>query len=882
MKKNTLKLLCIFLFFSFSALAQLEASHWFFGVNAGLNFNTGIPISIDPGQVNTLEGCSTISDANGSLLFYTDGVTVWNRMHEIMANGTNLAGSLSSTQSCIIVPNPGSETIYYIFTTDVVDAYAQNGNGNSNGFNYSVVDMSQVGGLGAVVTKNVNLLPNTSEKVTAALSADGNFWVITHRNNQFFSFKVTPMGVTTIPVVSNTPLSIADYRNIRGNIKVSPDSRKLAIAHTLFEPDQAGSLYLYDFDANTGLVSNGTFLADDLVFYGVEFSSNSTRLYASGKFISDTSLENIQLQQYDVTASTVSSTKYIVHNYFQGQIVPSLAGSLQLGLDKRIYHALPGSKISTINTPNLLGAACDFDFESVDLGLNFARFGLPASVQSYYESIATIENFCFGEQTTFTVNSLNTIIGIDWNFGDPASGSLNTSNEISTAHTFSSVGTYTVTATVTFSNAPAQTFTEIVVVQESPTIAPLFVLEQCDADDNSNDGLSIFNLQEAITVIEEDNGNSNIEVSFFESLSDAQANQNTLASYFYANSTNNQILYARVFSYVDCYTITQIQLNVNSGTNLGVYDTIEVCEINGINISISQVEDTLEADFPGAMIGVFNTRNDALLQDNQLTDTTPINVDLINELFFRVSYANECAFIGSVAITIVGQPEIEDQQAFLCRDENASVELSFEETFTSYVWSTNETTPSITVTETGIYSVIVTNSAGCEKQVFYIVEEEPSVTIDRIEVQDFQEVNTIKIVIASTDDAENITYSINGGNLFSESNEFVNVSPGLYDIIVRRGECDAATETILVGGFPKFFTPNGDHINDTWQLYQKEYYPNATIELYDRYGKNLNVIKASSEWDGTYKGVLLPSGDYWYKLILENGRIVKGNVTLKR
>ncbi|EDP94900.1 T9SS type B sorting domain-containing protein [Kordia algicida OT-1] len=882
MKKNPLNFFCILLFFSISVSAQRETANWFFGVNAGLNFNTGTPIILDTGQVDTLEGCSTISDANGSLLFYTDGVTVWNSMHDVMTNGTDLIGSLSSTQSCVIVPNPGNDNIFYIFTTDVVDAYNGNNAGPSNGFNYSIVDMSLGTGLGAVTLKNVNLLPNTSEKVSSTLSSDGNFWVVTHRNNQFFSFKVTAAGVNTIPVVSNTAQSIPDYRNIRGNMKISPNGNKLAIAHTLFEPEQAGSLYLYDFDSTTGFVTNGEFLADDLMFYGVEFSSSSQRLYASGKLFGENSLANMQIQQYNVAAADVANTKYVVHDYAQAQVIPSLAGSLQLGLDKRIYHALPGSNLSTINSPNLLGASCDFDFQSVDLGFNFSRFGLPAMVQSYFESIATIENFCLGDQTTFTVASENDITGITWNFDDPASGSANTSNAINATHTFSSVGSYTVTANVTFSNAPDQLFTEIVVIQDTPNIAPVFTLEQCDVDENDSDGLSIFNLEEAITVIEEDNGSDNIDVMFFENINDAQLNENMISDYFYANTTNNQILYARVFSYVDCFTITQVRLQVNSGTNLGEYDTIEVCELNGTSISVSQIEETLENDFSGATISMYNTRNDALLQENQLTDFTPINASSNDELYFRVSYGSNCGFIGSVLITVVGQPEVGDQQAFLCGAEGAAVELAFEESFSSYLWSTNETTPSIMVTEIGTYTVTVTNSAGCEKEVLYVVSEEPPLEIERIEVNDFQDVNTIKIIVAAENDQENISYSLNGGNSFIESNEFVNIYPGVYDVVVRRGECNAAAETILVGGFPKFFTPNGDNINDTWQLLQKEYYPNATIELYDRYGKNLNYIKADSEWDGTYKGVPLPSGDYWYKLTLENGRIIKGNVTLKR
>lgn len=882
MKKNPLNFFCILLFFIVSVHAQRETANWFFGVNAGLNFNSGIPVNLDTGQVNTLEGCSSISDANGSLLFYTDGVTVWNRLHELMPNGTDLAGSLSSTQSCIIIPNPGNADIFYIFTADVVDAYNGNNAGPSNGFNYSIVDMSLGGGMGSVTTKNVNLLASTSEKVSATLSSDGNYWVVTHRNNQFFSFKVTAAGVNAIPIVSNTSNSVPDHRNIRGNMKISPNGRKLAIAHTMFEPAQAGSLYLYDLDSTTGLVSNGQFIADEIMFYGVEFSSNSTRLYASGKAFGINSLTNMQIQQYDVTSADVPNTKFIVYDYPSAQVTPSLAGSLQLGLDKRIYHALPSSRLSTINTPNLLGAACGFDYQSIHLGENFARFGLPATVQSFYESIATIENFCLGDQTTFTVTSENTITGIDWNFGDLASGTANTSTAISPTHVFSTAGSFTVTAQVSFSNIPDQLFTEIVVIQETPNIAPLFTIEQCDVDDNDTDGLSVFNLQEAISVIEEDNGNDNIDIVFYENINDAQMNENGITNDFYANTVNNQILFARVFSYIDCFAITQVRLSVNPGSNLGVYDTIDVCEVGDTNISISQIETIVGDDFPGATITVYSTRNDALLLENQLTDFSFIDANTVEELFFRVSYGSNCGFIGSIELNIVAQPAVEDQEAFLCGDIGSAVELSFEESFSSYSWSTNEMTSSIMVTETGTYTVTVTNSAGCEKEVNYVVIAEPPLTIDRIDVHDFQDVNTVQILLTPESNPENISYSVNGGNSFSESNEFVNLYPGVYDIVVRRGECSAASETILVGGFPKFFTPNGDGINDTWQLLQKEYYPNATIELYNRYGKNLNYIKADSQWDGTYKGTLLPSGDYWYKLTLESGRVITGNVTLKR
>lgn len=73
-------------------------------------------MALTNGQLNTLEGCATIADTTGSLLFYTDGITVWNRNHVPMPNGSGLLGNPSSTQSGIIVPYPGNTDLYYVFT----------------------------------------------------------------------------------------------------------------------------------------------------------------------------------------------------------------------------------------------------------------------------------------------------------------------------------------------------------------------------------------------------------------------------------------------------------------------------------------------------------------------------------------------------------------------------------------------------------------------------------------------------------------------------------------------------------------------------------------------------------------------------------------------
>src|SRR5688572_1104153 len=192
MKKSCITFLCILivLFISNEIVAQNQANNWYFGTGAGMTFNTIPPTLLTNGQTDTREGCSTISDTNGKLLFYTDGVTVWDSLHNIMPNGTGLFGDISSTQSAIIVPAPGSTSVFYIITTPYLL--------NTKPLAFSVVDMILNNGLGDVTTKNDTLLGLASEKVTAVKHQNGtDVWIIAHAytNNNFYAFLLTSSGI---------------------------------------------------------------------------------------------------------------------------------------------------------------------------------------------------------------------------------------------------------------------------------------------------------------------------------------------------------------------------------------------------------------------------------------------------------------------------------------------------------------------------------------------------------------------------------------------------------------------------------------------------------------------------------------------------------------
>jgi hypothetical protein len=128
--------------------------HFYFN-NLSLNFNNGTgdptvgtsPI-INPGQEST----TTISDVNGNLLFYSDGIQVYNRNNVVMPNGSGLLGNSSSTQSCLATPYPGNPNWYYLFTNDAVE------NNLDNGLRYNIIDMTLANGLGDIIPSTKNTL----------------------------------------------------------------------------------------------------------------------------------------------------------------------------------------------------------------------------------------------------------------------------------------------------------------------------------------------------------------------------------------------------------------------------------------------------------------------------------------------------------------------------------------------------------------------------------------------------------------------------------------------------------------------------------------------------------------------------------------------------
>lgn len=378
--------------------------NWYFGRRAGLSFDTQnkMPVPLTDGQLNTLEGCASISDTNGILQFYTNGVFVYNKNHDIMINGVELKGHSSSTQSALIVKRPGNGNIYYIFTVDKGPYEGE----STHEYCFSIVDMDEDNGLGAVVEKNVLLYEPVIEKLTAVQHANGeDFWIIARgmNNNKFIISRLTSSGIsrtetfeigpTYFPYPSSPEFSL-------GQLKANPKGDLLATVVY-----GANNVELYKFDNNLGTILDYIAIPveeDVTALYGVEFSTNNKFLYTNNLYG--------RVYQYDV--SILDSTKiyksmkivYDSLNYDFQEL-----GQMQLAPNGRIYIALSyDSTLSVVDKPNVPAPYCNLKVKSQKLNGRMSLFGLPNNVitGTYYTLDIYGRDICLGDGDSLELFSI--------------------------------------------------------------------------------------------------------------------------------------------------------------------------------------------------------------------------------------------------------------------------------------------------------------------------------------------------------------------------------------------------------------------------------------------------------------------------------------------
>ena len=368
--KSIYFLLVIGIFQLCPAFSQNQTNFWHFGLYCGLDFSNGTPAVITNSPLTTTEGTASISDAAGNLLFFTDGVNVWNRSNIVMPNGTGLLGDPSTTQ-VMIIPGPGNSQLYFIFTLD--------DESGPDGLNYSTVDMSFDGGLGDVTVKNTHLKNNMTEKIAAVYHCNNHdIWVMTHETNsdEFNAWLVTDSGVAANPVVSNTGTAHTD---IHGQMKFKSDGTGLGCVMGL-----QGLAEVFNFDNVTGLLTSPITLSLNNNVYGIEFSPDNSRLYVSYYDAASSKVGQFDLLNSDVQGSLINLATLIAET--------TIYRSLQLGPDGKIYIAESNSPfICIINSPNIQGPGSNFQNDAINADPsgsgNIVMMGLPGFIQSFFHPL---------------------------------------------------------------------------------------------------------------------------------------------------------------------------------------------------------------------------------------------------------------------------------------------------------------------------------------------------------------------------------------------------------------------------------------------------------------------------------------------------------------
>ncbi|MBL7787100.1 MAG: gliding motility-associated C-terminal domain-containing protein [Chitinophagales bacterium] len=892
--KNTILFL---LFNSLSLLlsAQIcapETNFWYFGINAGLDFSSGSPVPVTDGQLNVYEGTATMSDANGNLLFYTDGVQVYNRNHQLMPNGIGLTGNESTTQSALIIKQPDNDNIYFIFT-----APSQGGSPMEApagmGIAYTVVDMLLDGGNGDVVSANNPLYYPAAEKLTVVRHANGcDYWVIGHAmgSSRYVSYLVSGSGVENVPVSSfvGDSYDVLDEEYV-GYLKASPDGSKIA---NMKYPD---AIEVFNFNRNTGQLSLLYTLPQPgfpaMFGYGVEFSPDGSKIYgAFGAGVLDFEC----LFQWDLTggnASAVLNSKtplFIYNPNINGFDSPK---ALQLALDGKIYVAFNGSNIGAINNPNAAGTACNFVPDAITLptGTSCGN-GLPNFAPFYFAPnppvIAGNINVCPQETQNYSVNSCddatyewiyngpNTIVAQTPEFVNILFGN-NFGTDTLILHKFNCTNTY-------------------------DTL--LINVNQCQATDCT----LLFNWSAIDTIVCQ----GETAYAFFQT--------NAIETYLHNHTTNgidtldfgdtnlsfDNLTASTCFSLYlldpGCIDTIDFCVNVNPPLTLTINnELLDVCEgetasfdflTNATTVQLIDLATGEITENPSSPITFNNVVADKCYNlflsngcdtsynfcvhvkgQNTQTDTTiqicsgesvTINNNTYTEsgsYIQNLSGAGDCDSTLTVHLTVL-QADTLEQDIQLCLGESYSVGNN-------------------TYTQNGIYTDLLTNQNNCDS----LVITHLSFTEFLTRSQSFSFCKGDSLLV-------NDNYLSEAGT-YNDTLTFANTCDSLIITTIFLQPCDTFNISSCKLIFPNAFTPNGDDINDSFgAIAPCNDATDYNLVIYNRWGKLVYSTQTPADrWNGTLNNQPLPMDTYvWYATYkqtendFDREHFDRGNITLVR
>lgn len=457
-----------------------RADQWVFGKNASIDFLMEPPAPVFKSTLPEMPwSIATISDDNGNLVLFTDGMVVYSGGYYQILNGSGLLGHPASTPAGLFVPMPGNENRYYLFTVDIyIPGYRE------NGINFSIIDRGN--GPASVTDKNINVLKENAQKIAGVQHGNGlDYWVVAHglgnsKGDKLYTYLVN--DTITQTVTSTDPfthtLDLDTYYNGVGGMKFSPDGSKLALVSY-----GLGLVELFDFDNQTGQLTFKSATAINQLPYpmSLEFSNDNSKLYVSTA-PPPQSNEDCQLIQYDLNSSDpfAPAGTFVLQTF--SAATDSLMGTLQLAVDGKIYmskylsSATVGKEyLAVIYNPDRPQAACNYNHlnqANNGLYLNGAEglIGLPAFVSTFLDiPHFTYYDQCHHDTSLFMITNTANIDDATWNFNNPG-GIAFLADQLNPGYVFTDPGDYEVSLIETYGGVPYQNYVENIRIHPLPFV----------------------------------------------------------------------------------------------------------------------------------------------------------------------------------------------------------------------------------------------------------------------------------------------------------------------------------------------------------------------------------------------------------------------------
>ncbi len=394
MKKN---ILLLFIFIWSGGVAQFSNNIWCFGDSCGINWtNFNSPTNFVSSVVNRGGSVSILDTISGDFVYANSrsgqigpNTKVWNRYNELMQNGTGLAGT-AWYHELQLLPYPDHDSLMVLFGIGVV--------GNTpDGLLYSIINYKANNDSGIVTQKNIQLnnLPAVDALAAVKHGNGRDWWIIFQRwdnvnitpNNEYYIYLLSPTGVSG-PFIQ----SIGSSHSTNGGcIRFNQNGSSFVNVNI------RGLIELYDFDRCSGLITGTTPIEQEPPgipypnsYFSCEFSPDGSKLYVSNPVQSAGSISS--LYQFDLNAANISASRVLIHPFDTDTVQ---LNDLKIAPDNKIYltcfYVGPGAtypyndslynmynnNLSVINQPDSLGAACNFQPFSFNLGVGRTYYGLP-------------------------------------------------------------------------------------------------------------------------------------------------------------------------------------------------------------------------------------------------------------------------------------------------------------------------------------------------------------------------------------------------------------------------------------------------------------------------------------------------------------------------